>query len=520
MKNAFSAFQHYLRVVILLASATFTLLREDPRGFALKLSERIRQGGVPCGQHVVRLLELFGETESRRRIAYLRERGDLSDAVKAGNTAKRSEQHQARRIAEEIEQLHRNIHPGRSLSPVRGEPRVLFVLTNSLPFTQSGYTLRSHETMLALKARGIHVSAVTRLGYPVVTGRVPRRSADVVDGVKYARLLPLSLPKTLEGRNALAVEAVVDEARQNQATLLHTTTDFKNAIVTSEAAKILGIPWIYEVRGELEKTWLSKRNRREQSAARHSEFYISARRQETNAMKSASAVIVLSEVAQSNLIRRGVPEKKITVVPNAVDSNLIGREYSRRAIREELGLDKQLFIAGTVTSVVDYEGLDYFVRALLLLPQVTGLIVGDGSALPGLKRLVKELGLSNRVIFAGRKPAEGIWKWYAALDVFVVPRKNTGVCKTVTPIKALTAQALGIPVVASDLPALREVTGGRAFYVAPESVRSLADGIVAAGESSGEYCERDWLLARTWESNGEKLASLYRGLHMNSESKE
>src|SRR5699024_4787124 len=77
----------------------------------------------------------------------------------------------------------------------------------------------------------------------------------------------------------------------------------------------------------------------------------------------------------------------------------------------------------------------------------------------------------------GKQPATTIWKWYAALDIFVIPRKNQDVCRTVTPIKTLMAQANGVPVVASDLPALREVTGNKAIYFRAEYPQELAGAV-------------------------------------------
>src|SRR5699024_377579 len=123
----------------------------------------------------------------------------------------------------------------------------------------SGYTERTHQLLTALKSQGMSVRGVTRLGYPVVIGSFPLEEKSVVDGIEYVHLLPNKYPMLKKEQIELAVRMLVREARDFNATILHTTTDFKNAIVVSRAAEILGIPWIYETRGELHKTWLSKR---------------------------------------------------------------------------------------------------------------------------------------------------------------------------------------------------------------------------------------------------------------------
>lgn len=108
------------------------------------------------------------------------------------------------------------------------------------------------------------------------------------------------------------------------------------------------------------------------------------------------------------------------------------------------------------------------------------LLVGDGTHLPVLRDLVEREGLSGRVTFTGRQPAYSIAPYYSALDVFVAPRRDSLVTRTVTPMKTLQAHAFGIPIVASDLPALREVTRGQAQYVPPGNPEALAAAISAA----------------------------------------
>src|SRR5699024_6404752 len=88
-------------------------------------------------------------------------------------------------------------------------------------------------------------------------------------------------------------------------------------------------------------------------------------------------------------------------------------------------------------------------------------------------------------------------------------------CRTVTPIKTLMAQANGVPVVASDLPALREVTGNCAVYFQSEDPQNLAHAIrdVISDKSgvANRQSERGkkWVSSRTWDSNAEKLIHMY-----------
>jgi hypothetical protein len=55
--------------------------------------------------------------------------------------------------------------------------------------------------------------------------------------------------------------------------VIHTTTNYENGIVARAVSRATGIPWVYETRGEMEKTWLSRRRLADQKVAGTSEYY-------------------------------------------------------------------------------------------------------------------------------------------------------------------------------------------------------------------------------------------------------
>lgn len=490
-------------------------LFEDPNDLFIKISQKMRSKGI-------RIRALKSPTPNQKA-EQLIEVGELSESAALFARSGFRGKFRARKIMRQIEELAMPIRKSAQLETdlELSDVNVLFYLTNSKPFTHSGYTERTHQLLTSLKDQGMNVRGVTRLGYPVVIGAFPLEEKTVVDGIEYIRLLPCKYPKLKEEQIELAVRMLVREARDFDATVLHTTTDFKNAIVVSKAAGILGIPWIYETRGELHNTWLSKRPGNVQNQAKHSEFYRAAERKELEAMESAAAVVQLSQVSKNQSIAHGIDENKIAVVPNAVSTKELGRGYSKFNVRDELGLDKHQKIVGSVTSLVQYEGLDDLIRAIALLPEAHCLIVGDGEARLELEDLTQHLDLADRVHFVGKKPSHTIWKWYAALDIFAVPRKDQEVCRTVTPVKTLLAQANGVPVVASDLPALREVTGDNAAYAPAENPQELANAISQLLSAENKQLEtlreqaRNWVSTRTWSANAERLRALYTQSSLN-----
>ena len=475
-----------------LLSAMAHMFFDNPAGLLDKIGERARQSGMNNLGALLRVVSHGKhQTEFEQRIIV----GDLSGALELPRTRAS----QKRRLREQQSLLESEPSVSRNAGLV-SDKRVLAYLTNSYPHTLSGYTVRSGKVLESLSKAGCGVLGVTRLGYPLTIGKFPRAEIEEAEGVRYARLVPILHKKSSLARMEDEVNLLVQLAKRCRANLLYTTTDFRNALVVSKAAEELRIPWIYEVRGEPEKTWLSRVPSNNREEASKSEYFTKRRALETKAMLASTAVIALSEVSKTQLIGRGIPISKIWVVPNCVDADLLHAKIDKSEARAKLNLPNRVWV-GAITSVVEYEGLDTLIEALHHLPDhIHLLIVGDGVHLPNLRRQAQDLGLEGRVSFVGRKPREEIALWYSALDLFVLPRKNYEVCRTVTPIKAMEAMALGVPLVASDLPAVREVTGDCAKYFPAEDPQRLAEVIASAlnDESLAEK-GKSWAATRTWD---------------------
>ncbi|MDK1359326.1 glycosyltransferase family 4 protein [Arthrobacter sp. zg-Y1219] len=447
--------------------------------------------------------------------------GDMDGAIRVLDGGSSRERAQQRRLAAEA-RVFAGWQP--QLAPVpgyRAEPRtVLHVLTNSLPHTQSGYAQRTHSILKAQRDLGWNVHAVTRLGYPVQVGKLAAADTDVIDGVEYHRLLPARMPFGLDRRLQRQAEDMLDLALTVRPAVLHTTTHFTNGLVTAAVAEALGIPWVYEVRGQLADTWASTRS----DDARGSQRYLNFKASEARVMNRASLVPTLGTVMAEEITASGVDPAKLVLLPNAVGEYYLNEPLSPRDARLKLGLPGDGQIIGTVSSLVNYEGLDDLLRAFALLapkhPQLTCLIAGDGSSAPGLKALAAELGINGRVLFPGRVSRESAHLYHQALDLFVVPRKDLNVTRAVTPLKPVEAMACCTPVVASSLPALRELVndGVNGTLVPAENPEALADSLdrlLADPDLRarlGANGRAHVLATRTWQANAalclEKYASL------------
>jgi glycosyltransferase involved in cell wall biosynthesis len=405
--------------------------------------------------------------------------------------------------------------PTVGMEPVPG--RVLHFLTNSLPHTGSGYAQRGHSILTAQRDAGWDVLAVTRLGYPVQVGKIFASEQDVVDGITYQRMIPASLAATADARMQQEARELLRIALEFRPQVLHTTTHFANGLVVGAVAKALDIPWVYEVRGQLADTWASTRG----EGAKESERYTEFQAREADVMRAADQVVTLGNTMKDSIVAAGIAPEKVLLAPNAVGGDFLETPKTHEAAREALGLDPELNYVGTVSSLVDYEGIDHLIEAFAILapefPKLRLLIVGSGTSLPALRDQVKRLGLAEKAIFTGRVPRESTPLYHAALDIFVVPRKDLAVTRAVTPLKPVEALASARPVVASDLPALHEiieqnVNGRLSAADSPADLASVLSGLLLEPELRnrlGQAGRSRVLETRTWAANAAAYGASY-----------
>jgi glycosyltransferase involved in cell wall biosynthesis len=400
--------------------------------------------------------------------------------------------------------------------------RVLHLVTDALPTTSAGYTIRTHEIALAQRAAGLDPHVATRAGYPVTQGRIDGRRLVELDGVPYHRLLPWRMPGRADALADRGIELADGLTRQLRPAVLHAASNFANARLALALRERYGLPVVYEMRGFWEDTWLSRYPDAAERAK--SELYQRNRDLETQCMLAADLVVTLGEAMRDEIVARGVPAGKIEIVPNAVSAEFLKPLPDATTLREELGIKPDEPVVGEVTSLLPHEGIGTLLEATAILRArgvpARALIVGDGPERAALQRQAARAGLAEAAVFTGRVPAAKVRQFHALLDVFVVPRTPDRVCQLVAPLKPVEAMASGLCVVTSEVKALteivkHEVTG---MQTVPQDPVSLADCLERLlyspdirrklGDNAREWAARD----RTWTHNAARYRDAYARL--------
>lgn len=404
--------------------------------------------------------------------------------------------------------------PEQTEKPPATTGTIPYLLHSALPQVSMGYATRSHGLLVALRAAGWDVEGVTRPGFPLDDPSVADAPAtDVVDGVPYRHVLYEArrpMPLLPVGRGAVGFsQAVRDLYTDVDVPLVHAASSFRNGLAGVHAARRLGVPSVYEVRG----LWEFSRLAREPWFDSTDSFRLMST-METAAATEADRVIVITQALADLLVRRGVDAAKISVVPNGVDTSRFAPRARDEELARELGVAARTVI-GYVGSLLDYEGLDLLVDAAARLRRrrddFAVLVVGDGRGRPALEAQVEELGLEDTVIFTGRVPHEDVERYYSLVDVAPFPRAAVAVTELVSPLKPFEAMAMGKLVVASDVAALGEIvqdgrTGrlfpkGDAGALATVLGELLDDRTAATGMAQQGLAwvrsERDWRTVAT-----------------------
>ncbi|HEX4081224.1 MAG TPA: glycosyltransferase family 4 protein [Rhizomicrobium sp.] len=231
--------------------------------------------------------------------------------------------------------------------------------------------------------------------------------------------------------------------------------------------------------------------------------------------RNADYVLPVTTVLGDEIRAAGTDGRRIAVIPNAIDPEKFPYLAETPAPKNEPHLSDKL-VLGFTGFVRDWHGLDCVLR-LLARPDVPAnlhlLILGEGPAVPELLALARELGVSDRVTFAGLVERDTLAHRLAAFDIALLPR----CVEYCSPLKLFEYMAAGKAIAAPDQANIREVLEGgvSGLLFPPDQPEAMAEAILSLARD-GALRDRLGGAARaliasrgyTWEHNARRVSAL------------
>lgn len=213
----------------------------------------------------------------------------------------------------------------------------------------------------------------------------------------------------------------------------------------------------------------------------------------------------VSPSTKRELEEHGVSGSKISLVHNAVDHDL----YRPPSTPRTPGLT-----VGYLGRIKAYKSVDHLLRAFAVvrasIPDVRLVVVGDGDAKPGLERLAAELGIGASVEFTGFVPPEEKVRRLQQMDMVVNTSAKEGWGLTV-----VEANACGVPVIASNVPGLRDsVVDGTTGWLYPygdiERLAATMERVLRDVRERQRVAAEavQWAGKFTWEASADAMMSV------------
>lgn len=225
-------------------------------------------------------------------------------------------------------------------------------------------------------------------------------------------------------------------------------------------------------------------------------------------------VVAVSECVKSDILRYDrIPAEKVRVISNGIDPAEFRGEIRGEQVRAALRLPPHSRILGTIGRMKIQKGHAFLIEAFAGLKQrmddLQLLIVGDGPLRCDLQRKAEDLRIDKEVCFAGSR--RNIYPLLSIMDLFVFPSLWEGMPTTI--VEAMAAER---PVVASDIPPLREIipSPDLGVLVPPGDAKSLEHALeqILKDEARSEKLGR---LAREYVTSTfgiQRVVSQYQNL--------
>jgi glycosyltransferase involved in cell wall biosynthesis len=240
---------------------------------------------------------------------------------------------------------------------------------------------------------------------------------------------------------------------------------------------------------------------------------------ESWAWRNADACLPVTHVLAKDVRDAGVPDTRITVIPNGIDPAEFSEQRDGSGVRGRYGLEGKL-VLGFTGFVRPWHGLDRIIRAIAEFgpsANIHLLVVGDGPARASLEELARELAVSDRLTFTGVVQRADMATHIAAFDIALQPDATA----YASPLKLVEYMAMGKAIIAPDQPNIRELldherTGLLFASSDPEGMRKALLRLIEEKDlretlghaAAAEVRQRPL----TWASNATRVVRILKGL--------
>ena len=234
--------------------------------------------------------------------------------------------------------------------------------------------------------------------------------------------------------------------------------------------------------------------------------------------RRAYRLVAITQGLKNLLIKQGIKAEKITVASDGVDLEAFNNvNQSKEELKIELGLPADDFLVGYVGKFKTLgmeKGIKTMIVALPLLEKNVKMVFvgGEESEIKEYKNLANRFNISTLCLFIDYQPYLKVIKYMKAMDVLVIPFPNFPHYAFYTsPLKLFEYMASGRPIIASDLPALREVLNEKnTLFFKPDDDADLARSIkmLKASQMLGYHLSRQALAdvkEYTWDKRAHKI---------------
>ncbi len=236
---------------------------------------------------------------------------------------------------------------------------------------------------------------------------------------------------------------------------------------------------------------------------------------EKKIFNSAPHIIVVSTPLKKIVMNYGVPEERITVLPNGTDPDRFNPAIDDRPLRRKLQLSGKI-VLGFVGILRRWHNIDKLIEVLegINLPNLNAVMIflGDGPSFRELVELNKQKGHEEWIRFLGRIPHQQIQEYIAMMDIAISPHATP----YSSPMKICEYRAMEKAILAPEMENIRDMLtdGETAILFKPDDTRSMKEKLLLLiqdqklRERLGKKAREEVIKKFTWLGNARKTAEI------------